>query len=509
MALRNVLARAAGRSGHDEQPRPKEPLSSALAPPVSATDELALSRRAWYLVAAFLLVIGVVLRQPLLFGVAVVAGALGAIPEIWYRHSLRDVAVTRRLTRQRAEIGDELTLELRVENRKFLPLPHLTLLDDIPDETPIPGVTMGVSTRPGRRVLENVLAPWSFQRITRRYRVRCLKRGVWSFGPLTVESSDPFGLLTREARIERPAALLVYPLVFPLEELGLPARALLGDHRAPRRLLEDPLRVTGVRSYVAGDDPRHIHWKATARTGALQTKVLETSAHATLAIFLDVRTYREMVAGYDEGLAELAICVAASVARWGLDARFAVGLYANGALASFDERTDADEADGGAPLAATFDLDPTSAHLGTNTDQVRLRVPPGTDRRQLVRIEESLARLVPYFAGSIADVVAREEGRLPFGTTVVYIGAASVVSQGELAVLRRLRRHGHAVTLLLTGDAELDVSDLRIVRLGGAARWDTIYEQALAARGLDRNGNEVGHQSQSERDATVEAEVRP
>jgi hypothetical protein len=49
-----------------------------------------------------------------------------------------------------------------------------------------------------------------------------------------------------------------------ITRFGLPARHPFGNQRAPRRLLEDPAHVIGIRDYVYGDELRRVHWKATA-----------------------------------------------------------------------------------------------------------------------------------------------------------------------------------------------------------------------------------------------------
>ena len=83
-------------------------------------------------------------------------------------------------------------------------------------------------------------------------------------------SGDVFGFFSKEDTFTNWQYLLVYPLVVPLTRFSLPARHPFGDRRAPRRLLEDPARVIGVRDYAYGDSLRCVHWKATARTMQLQ-----------------------------------------------------------------------------------------------------------------------------------------------------------------------------------------------------------------------------------------------
>ena len=56
----------------------------------------------------------------------------------------------------------------------------------------------------------------------------------------------------------------------PVERLGIPARQPFGDFKAVQQLATDPLRLRGVREYAQGDNPRFVHWKATARRGVLR-----------------------------------------------------------------------------------------------------------------------------------------------------------------------------------------------------------------------------------------------
>jgi uncharacterized protein (DUF58 family) len=448
-------------------------------------DENLLSRRPWYLVGVLILLLSLLLRMPMLIVAGLLVIVLGGVPDLWYRYCLAGVTVRRTFSVRRAEIGDEVTLALAIENRKLLPLPRLEVEDEVPaEELAIQGAHLEESVKPLRLRQIDALSMWAFQRVTRRYRVRCLWRGIHVFGPLTVRSGDPFGLLTRERTQMENERLLVYPLVLPIERFGLPAHAPFGERPAPRRLLEDPLRIAGVRPYEPGDEPRRVHWKATARTGQLQSKIYEPSAHHTLAIFVDQRTYANPAMGYEAALVELGICVAASVAAWGLDQGYAVGLYANGLLARHDDLP--------APRdASERTLDDIERQIAIQGASLRMRIPPSTDRRQLVRMLEALARVIPLFPPHIRQTLGAEETRLPYGTTVVYIGTPAGLGNEGLAPLRRLKARGHAVTLLLVGEEAMDVPDLPVTRVGDVATWQRLLDDALARRGLDRRGRQV------------------
>jgi uncharacterized protein (DUF58 family) len=448
-------------------------------------DEKLLSRRPWYVIGALLILASLLLRQPLLFIAALLIAALGAVPEIWYRFCLSAVKVRRTFSAQRAEIGDEILLTLTIENGKLLPLPHLDIEDEVPEEgLSIRGGYLETSVKPLRAILVNTLSLWAFQRVTRRYRVRCLARGVYTFGPIKLESGDPFGLLTREAALDDEEHLLVYPLTVPLARLGLPSRAPFGERPTPRRLLEDPLQIAGARPYVLGDDPRRIHWKATARTATLQSKVYEPSAHHTLVLFVDLRTYTDPTRGYDPALLELALCAAASVATWGIEHGYAVGLYANGMLLS----AGAPELTISTSSRSTGDDDTLEHVRAAGVALLHAQLAPSARPEQLVRIQQALARVFPYWVGPMAGILARELKRLPTGSTAVYIGAARTLDDEGIALLEQMRRHGHAVTTLLTGAETVDTGRVPVMRLGDANTWHELYAETLAEHGLDERG---------------------
>jgi hypothetical protein len=56
---------------------------------------------------------------------------------------------------------------------------------------------------------------------------------------------------------------------------------------APVKRRSDGYEFAELRAYVSGDDPRRIDWAATARAGALQTRVVFEDHALTLAIALD------------------------------------------------------------------------------------------------------------------------------------------------------------------------------------------------------------------------------
>lgn len=427
-------------------------------------------KKQWYYLCIAIIIVGLLLRQPLLL----VVGLLGALvllaTDTWAKYCLQDLRYQRQFSEQRVLFGEEITLSLSVENAKLLPLPWLEIEDSVPRTLTFTGHQLRVSTTSNMVVLESLFSLRWYERVTRPYTVLCNARGVHTFGPTVVRSGDVFGFLNRQESLSNRQYLLVYPLVVPITRFGLPSRHPFGDNRAPRRLLEDPSRVIGVRDYMYGDDLRRVHWKATARMMQLQSKVYQPTTTYTLVLFLNVVSQLDAWYGVRPELQELAICATASVADWALNEGFAVGLYVN-TMMYMPEM-------GMLPPIRQEGEEKEQALEAVVADQLkrrRIHLPPASNEEQRKRIMEVLARIQSYFGSSIEDLIQVERVRLPAGATVVVV--TSTVSDPLLDSLARVKQSGHAVTILYIGDAPLaaKLAGVTVHHMGGEETWKELH----------------------------------
>jgi uncharacterized protein (DUF58 family) len=398
------------------------------------------------ILAGVLLVASVLTRNALLFMLAALLGLVAGLSTLWDRYALAGVSFGRRLGATRLFVGEETDATLEVVNAKPLPLAWLKIEDEWPGEVELVRGKLLRSYKPTRRVLPILLSMRYYERVSKHYRLRALHRGAFELGPAQLSSGDMFGFRTQDREIPEREWLTVYPKVVPVSALGLPAAHPFGDAKTARRISDDPLRVTGVRTYAPGDSPRTIHWRATARRGELQTKVFDPGATRTAAIFLDLRTVQGFPGITPEYL-ELGISAAASVARYLLDQREAVGLYANGAR--------------------------------RNEGQL-VRLPASRRADQWTAILEALAWLAGLPIVSLETVLRAEMPALPFGAEVVAITSQS--NEETLAALLDLQRAGHPVALLAIGEeAPADMPDaLRTYWIGGREAWERLASFELA-----------------------------
>ncbi len=432
-----------------------------------------MNRRLYYIGLA-IVIASIPFHQPLLVVIGLLLLVIIGTTDIWSTYCLRQLRYQRQFSEQRVLFGEQVTLSLTVENAKLLPLPWLEIEDTVPRSLTMTGQHARVSIVGETAVLENLFSTRWYERVTRRYTLQCNARGVHKFGPTRLRSGDVFGFISNEKSLENWQYLLVYPLVVPLTRFSLPARHPFGDRRAQRRLLEDPSRVIGVRDYVYGDSLRRVHWKATARTLQLQSKIYEPTTTYTMILFLNVNTQFDTVYGLQPELQELAICAAASVSNWALNEGYAVGLYAN-TLMFMPEEGVYTEAE-----PKSKEEQELSATVAAQLKRRRIHLPPATSEEQRSRIMDVLARIQPYFGSTLEDIIHAERSRLPAGATIVVI--TSTINDQLLDTLARLKQSGHVVTILFVGDnpSPTRLAGLSIYPIGGKEAWKKL-EDAYSA----------------------------
>lgn len=112
-------------------------------------------------------------------------------------------------------------------------------------------------------------------------------RGVYPLGPVKISHGDILALRFMTEPVDEPTWVRVHPKIYPIPPVMLPSSRLLGERRGDPRSSEDPTRPMGTRFYVPGDPQKRIHWRATARTGTLVSKVYDGSSEPIHAVILN------------------------------------------------------------------------------------------------------------------------------------------------------------------------------------------------------------------------------
>ena len=355
-------------------------------------------------------------RNPLLFLIGVIVSFIAFTSWLWGRYCLAGVSYTRRFETTHIFFGEEIEFWIELVNAKPLPLTWLNAEDEFPQDLPVLLAETRLGTRPRRRLLANVYSLRWYEKVRRRYRVRGERRGVYHIGPAQIASGDLFGFRRQRRLVTDVQTVLVYPKIVPVAQLSLSAARPLGDYGSERRILDDPLQVAGARDYQAGDNVRHLHWKATAHRSTLQTKTFDPSAAPHWMICLNVQTLERLYEGSVTDFLETAIVIAASLAVAGLEARRSVGLVANS---------------------------------NTRDSQEWVHLPASRHTLQATRLLETLAELNSTPLLTFDNLLRLEQPRLPYGASIFAI--TSLLNDAILGDLLTLRRKGHPAALILVG----------------------------------------------------------
>jgi uncharacterized protein (DUF58 family) len=113
-------------------------------------------------------------------------------------------------------------------------------------------------------------------------------RGEYRFDEALLVSGFPFGLFSALRRFDLPDCMIVYPCMGKLSRELIRLGQGWGSEkimRSSKRLGSD--EFYGIREYRPGDNPRHIHWRSSARQSKLMLKEFEREEPLGYTIVLD------------------------------------------------------------------------------------------------------------------------------------------------------------------------------------------------------------------------------
>ncbi len=146
------------------------------------------------------------------------------------------------------------------------------------------------------------------------------RRGIFELGPLDISKIDPFYLAAGRWRQEEEHSSLVtvHPKVY--EMVGPQGSSRVVENESiVRRTAADPMSgFVSMREYVAGDDPRMIHWPTTARTGMLMVREHVEVRRPEFTIVVDAIATVASEEDFEE-MVDVAATLAVHALRTGLD----------------------------------------------------------------------------------------------------------------------------------------------------------------------------------------------
>ncbi len=239
--------------------------------------------------------------------------ALLGLAAILPPRALRQLKV-RRYPIDPVSAGDEISLELVIENPTKQPKTLLQVIDNLPT---------ALAKSPPYSAIEKIPPRQSYRWF---YTTFAAKRGIYHWSQLNLRTATPLGLFWSCRSRYVPTKAVVYPLVLRLKQC--PLLDTLGQEDSDefpqqQRFQAATMGITrGLRPYRRGDSPRLIHWRSSARYGELRVREMEMSVGGK-----DVVIALNSAIVWDEDRFEDAVIAAASLYFYAVRAQLNVKLW--------------------------------------------------------------------------------------------------------------------------------------------------------------------------------------
>lgn len=263
-----------------------------------------------------------------------IVGILAILQSRYYtKISFKKLHYERKISKSAVFEGESLDLVEVIANNKLTPLPWLRVESRL-------SPWLRFRSQENLEILDDrfhrsvfYLRPYS--RITRRYRVKCMRRGYYDLSITTLTVGDLFGLSSTSMEARSDARLFVYPSILGQDELPDEALRWQGDVSVKRWIFPDPILINGIRGYQRGDSRKDIHWKASARSGSLQVKSHDYTVFPRLLLVFNIdpedNFWGQLSAQQMEEM-EYGIRVVATLCNWAIVNNMEVGLYSNASI---------------------------------------------------------------------------------------------------------------------------------------------------------------------------------
>ncbi|MCH2182811.1 MAG: DUF58 domain-containing protein [Mariniblastus sp.] len=392
----------------------------------------------WLLTAVLLFILAAALDLSLLVYAIYAIALILVVSRVVTRNWAANVTSQRKSSATTANVGDQVTVKMEITNQSAWPITWMIIEDLIPRKSlsqhspalEISGKRIDICKFRGRETKR-----WMYQ-------IRCHRRGYHQIGPTLVETGDMFGFNRKFRVLNEPQFLLVYPEIVPLAGYDIDSKRPIGEVIMTNRLFEDPTRIAGVRDYQSGDPLNRIHWRATASTGTLQSKLYEPSSLAGATLVVDF--HQDSFEQRDEPVrSELSITTAASLANALHEMGQQCGLISNGRDAVDRIRREGWQGD-----ERTRGQAESSARMAAHSERIQpVMVPTRKGPIQHLQILRSLARLELTDALTFPQLLMEAHSRLSRSATVVAI--LSSMNLEKAVALQALKKQGFRVTAIV------------------------------------------------------------
>lgn len=231
--------------------------------------------------------VGILASQPAVVLCSGVGIAVSAYARLHPAPRLADLTVSREVSDDAPEPGEEVEITTTVENTGDSFLPDLRLIERVPPTMRVSdgSARTGTALRPGETVTLN-------------YSV-VVERGTFSW-PLQVVGRDLTGAIERDARIQTDATIECVPRLDSVVEMPVRLQTSMYGGEVSTKDGGEGLEFFSLRDYKPGDPKSRIDWKTYARTGEFSTVDFREEHAAKVVLLFDGRQSSYVASGPGE-----------------------------------------------------------------------------------------------------------------------------------------------------------------------------------------------------------------
>ncbi|MGM7703781.1 DUF58 domain-containing protein [Pseudalkalibacillus sp. Hm43] len=223
---------------------------------------------------------------------------------------LTQITVEREINKSNFIAGETVEVTINIRSRYPIPLFYLVINDELP------GLLVNHANEREyvyQTQSKALLFPLFKRKASYSYLIKPVPRGIHLFEAISLDTGDLFGFITKTVSIPQKKSIQVYPKTQPLAGWNIFETNPSGMKRTGKQAQQDFTSAVSIRDYTPGDKLSWLHWKATARSNKLVTKVFETQRNDDFVVFLDGSnpTYQRN----GQHLFERAVSLAASVLK--------------------------------------------------------------------------------------------------------------------------------------------------------------------------------------------------
>jgi len=294
----------------------------------------------FFVVASVLLVISLFQSSYLLMFIGSFLFILSRMSISYLNHVADHLELENEKETIRLSVGEETNLLIKISQLSRLPIFHATLRVRLE-----PIIETGLPTRSDKEDIEISIPIYLKGReaVQIPLNIKAVTRGVTRIKSLDLIIPNFFGLGSVNLSYNRflHKELVIYPTPIPVPNTErLIATKSHGYYPTRSSIYEQVLAPIGTRDYVYTDSFQRIHWKASAKTQVLQTKVFERTADYSWTFIINIRKpntsniHLGIVENY-EAIASNVAYLAQYASKKGIDFELFVNLHMVGGISVY------------------------------------------------------------------------------------------------------------------------------------------------------------------------------